>query len=146
MDAGANIGTYTLLAASLVCRTGSVIAFEPARVAFSRLAENVTLNGLANVKVIQAAVGDMRTKLPMRVSADVSGGLINLRDDEPNQKVAVVRIDDTCGSDSPAMVRWTSRRRAPGPTGHGADPKRDQPPVVLLGRFLISCIRRYVPE
>jgi predicted methyltransferase len=41
IDAGANIGTYTLLAATCVGPTGQVIAFEPAPVAFARLRENV---------------------------------------------------------------------------------------------------------
>jgi FkbM family methyltransferase len=56
IDVGANIGLYSLLAAS---RTGSgrVIALEPHPVAADRLRENVALNSLQNVEVLAAAAG-----------------------------------------------------------------------------------------
>ena len=57
-DVGAHVGFFTLLAARLVGPAGEVHAFEPVPVNFDRLGENVGLNGLQNVRLERAAVGD----------------------------------------------------------------------------------------
>ena len=56
IDVGANIGLYSLLAASRV-GAGTVIALEPHPVAAVRLRKNVALNGLGNVEVLAEAAG-----------------------------------------------------------------------------------------
>lgn len=58
IDVGANIGVYSLLAASLVGPTGRVLAFEPGPEANRRLTENLQINKLKNVKVHACALGD----------------------------------------------------------------------------------------
>ena len=58
VDIGANIGVYTLLAASLVGSRGRVLAFEPGRRAFERLEENLRINDLRQVETRCAAVSD----------------------------------------------------------------------------------------
>jgi len=58
IDIGANIGTYTLLAASIVGPTGRVDAFEPSPVPAQRLRDNVARNDLDFVFVHEVAVGD----------------------------------------------------------------------------------------
>jgi FkbM family methyltransferase len=57
IDVGANIGLHTVIAAKLVGSSGRVIAFEPARLARSRLLENIEINHLKNVTVHPYAVG-----------------------------------------------------------------------------------------
>jgi len=54
IDVGANVGTYTVLAASL---GAEVIAVEPAPDTAALLAENITLNGFDTVQVVKAAAG-----------------------------------------------------------------------------------------
>ena len=49
VDAGANLGVYTLLAARAVGPTGRVVAFEPDPATFQLLSENVSRNHLSNV-------------------------------------------------------------------------------------------------
>jgi FkbM family methyltransferase len=49
IDVGANVGVYTLLAASIVGPAGTVHAFEPMPRTHARLRENVEINGLAHV-------------------------------------------------------------------------------------------------
>lgn len=56
LDVGANIGVYSLLAASRIGDTGKVISFEAGRRAFERLNENIALNGLDFVDARYAAV------------------------------------------------------------------------------------------
>jgi FkbM family methyltransferase len=57
VDAGANLGYYTLLAARKVGPNGRVFAFEPEPRAFALLQRNVALNGLTNVTLIPKALG-----------------------------------------------------------------------------------------
>jgi FkbM family methyltransferase len=58
VDVGANIGTLTLTAASLVGQKGQVIAFEPSRRIYEYLCKNIKLNKFDNVTPINSAVGD----------------------------------------------------------------------------------------
>ena len=58
VDGGAHIGTYALLAASLVGSDGHVDCFEGAPTALARLCENIALNGFGNVTVHAAALSD----------------------------------------------------------------------------------------
>ncbi len=58
VDVGANIGYYTTLAAKIVGPSGRVIAIEPFPETFAALRDNVLRNGLTNVELVNAAVGD----------------------------------------------------------------------------------------
>jgi FkbM family methyltransferase len=57
IDIGANIGAFTVLAASKVGPKGQVYAFEPDPQVCDRLKQNLRLNGLENVTVYEGAVG-----------------------------------------------------------------------------------------
>jgi len=56
IDAGANIGQYTLLAATRVGPTGSVHSFEPVPATFAVLSKHVRSNGLTNVTLNRLAL------------------------------------------------------------------------------------------
>jgi FkbM family methyltransferase len=56
IDAGANVGYFTLLMAKRVGPMGRVIAFEPTQHTFDILLENVQLNSLKHVTVEQLAL------------------------------------------------------------------------------------------
>jgi FkbM family methyltransferase len=58
IDAGANVGVHTIRLARLVGRDGEVIAFEPDPEVVQRTRRNVSLNDLANVRVLDAAASD----------------------------------------------------------------------------------------
>lgn len=58
VDAGANIGGWSLYAATLVGATGFVYAFEPHPKIAGYLQRNVDLNGFRNIKVFSLALGD----------------------------------------------------------------------------------------
>lgn len=62
VDAGANVGYYTAMAASIV-RTGRVIAYEPNPYAYRRLDEWVQANGATNVTTVSAALGSKEGKI-----------------------------------------------------------------------------------
>lgn len=68
VDVGANEGIFTLLAARLVGDSGAVHAFEPSPREAMRLADNVALNGLANVHMHRAALGNAHGTAVLHVS------------------------------------------------------------------------------
>ncbi|MBN2405879.1 MAG: FkbM family methyltransferase, partial [Coriobacteriia bacterium] len=76
IDAGANIGLYTLLAAPIVGPEGSVDSFEPGTIAAERLKENIELNGFEHVYLHQAAVSDSAGMVSFVAGWDVSNSMI----------------------------------------------------------------------
>lgn len=67
VDVGANVGYFTLLAASLGAR---VVAYEPTPEVYTRLRENIELNGLQNVTLMNAAVAEKAGTLTFHQSPD----------------------------------------------------------------------------
>lgn len=63
VDIGANIGYFTLLAASLVGKKGKVFAFEPAPQNYALLVKNIEVNGYKNVIPVQKAVSSDTGKI-----------------------------------------------------------------------------------
>ncbi|WP_165250419.1 FkbM family methyltransferase [Paludisphaera soli] len=68
VDIGANIGTFSILAASVAGPSGRVIACEPVPETFERLKANVALNGLDNVECRCQAVDAADGILELMVS------------------------------------------------------------------------------
>ena len=57
VDAGANVGAYTVRAARLVGRTGRVIAFEAHPLTFEYLTRSIAANTFTNVTALNKALG-----------------------------------------------------------------------------------------
>lgn len=60
IDVGANIGYYSLLASTLVGRSGRVVAIEASPAIFRQLQENLARNGVGNVRSVNVAVSDRK--------------------------------------------------------------------------------------
>ena len=58
LDAGANVGFYSLVAASVVGVAGKVISVEADPFNASRLAANISLSGAKNVRVVNVGLSD----------------------------------------------------------------------------------------
>jgi FkbM family methyltransferase len=107
-DVGANKGQMTLLFASLVGRSGRVVAFEPAPAEFASLERNVALNALDQVHLIAAAAADVDGELGFSYSAErpTQG---KLHDVEPTYDagrartiaVRALRLDDVLKEEPP---------------------------------------------
>lgn len=97
IDTGANIGTHTVAFANFVGSTGSVLAFEPQRLAFQMLCGNVAINCLTNVRCMQQAVGDAvgRTNAPIvNPHEQRNFGAVSLtNNDRSGEVVDLVSID-----------------------------------------------------
>jgi FkbM family methyltransferase len=107
IDVGANIGLYSLLAAS---KTGSgrVVALEPHPVAAQRLRENVALNRLQNVEVRAEAAGAEAGSAQLTANLDTINHIVSDRPADgtitvpvrtldslvdPGEQVALVKLD-----------------------------------------------------
>lgn len=65
VDVGANVGYYTLMAASFVGSEGRVLAFEPSPYAFGRLSSAIKKNSLTQVQVAQVGLSDTSGELQL---------------------------------------------------------------------------------
>jgi len=74
VDAGANEGLFTILAARIVGESGAVHAFEPSPREQGRLHANLAVNHLANVKVHHAALGRALGKSTLRIAGASHSG------------------------------------------------------------------------
>lgn len=66
IDAGANIGLYSLIGSSLIGDSGKVLAFEPSKETFRRLQSNIKLNGFTNITPFNYALGEKSETLTLR--------------------------------------------------------------------------------
>jgi FkbM family methyltransferase len=66
VDAGANVGLYTLMSSALVGVTGRVHAFEPGRLSFERLQRNLDINQCQNVVANRIALFNTHTQMILR--------------------------------------------------------------------------------
>lgn len=93
VDAGANLGYYTLVMADLVGDGGHVHAFEPNPRLAQLLRWNVDANGFGKrVTVVEAAVGDRNGKILFDVPANYFGG--GTTRTTSGTEVRVVKLDD----------------------------------------------------
>lgn len=97
VDAGANIGFFTLLMSKLVGETGQVLAFEPGPNNIGKLYTNLALNGCRNVKVVEKPLWSSEAKVNLFSYAD--GGtdsLWPLHDNDKSEQLAATTLDLGC--------------------------------------------------
>jgi len=76
LDIGAYVGVYTVLSARAVGEAGCVVAFEPEVRRFERLQENLSLNGLGNVRPFRVALGEAEGEGRLYVKGPPSPSLV----------------------------------------------------------------------
>ncbi len=93
LDAGANIGYFTLLAAARVGAAGRVYAFEPEPRNYALLARNVALNGFEErATLCEAALADAAGEAQLYLSEDNLGDH-QLQPDEAGRQAVTVRLE-----------------------------------------------------
>ena len=98
LDVGANVGTYTVFAASL---GATVVAFEPAHDTVELLRENVALNGYDDVEVVEAAAGAAASTVQFTSGLDS----VNRVDDHGGASVTMVTLDSIIGDRTVAGMK-----------------------------------------
>jgi tRNA G37 N-methylase Trm5 len=74
IDVGANVGFFTVLAATLVGSKGHVVAFEPGVECVVRLRSNLALNDLGNVSLVEQVATNQVGEVTFFLNTDNSGG------------------------------------------------------------------------
>ena len=134
IDAGANVGVYTLLMASLVGTDGRVLAFEPADKAFAYLTMNVEMNDLRQVALRKAAIADFRGTADFNQGEDEANALSSLRESPLGRHpVDVVTLDSEIAERSYAVCKIdVEGAEFAALKGAEASLRMANPPVLLL--------------
>jgi FkbM family methyltransferase len=77
-DIGANVGYFTLVAATALNHRGRIIAFEPGQNAYARLSENLALNPYRNIQTFPVAVTDREGEAVLHLAGDIADSSANL--------------------------------------------------------------------
>lgn len=80
VDAGANIGYYTVLLSRAVGDTGKVYAFEPGEECFNLLSKNIKENGCKNVVLINKALSDKEGDIQFYINERDKGSSSMIKD------------------------------------------------------------------
>jgi FkbM family methyltransferase len=103
LDIGANVGLFSLVGAEATGLGGKILAFEPEPLTYATLIQNLSLNGVENVRALPFALSDrsgkIRLSVPKEVRATYSYGdsylSINpLANDDPTAQIECKRLDD----------------------------------------------------
>jgi len=88
VDAGANIGYYTILLSKAIGPNGKVYAFEPERSRFDLLTKNIKENNCNNVVLVNKALSDKEEKIKFYIDKK-DKGLSGILNDSEKYEVAV---------------------------------------------------------
>jgi FkbM family methyltransferase len=96
VDVGANIGWFSILAASLVGEQGCVIALEPSKRIFEHLSANVALNSMTNIRAENVALSNQKGSARLSGIADDNAGTGTIVGPETSsgEEVPTMRFDD----------------------------------------------------
>lgn len=105
VDVGANVGSYTVLAAGAV--GARAISFEPIPTTYAHLRRNVALNALGDrVDARCAGVGARSETLTFTSDRDTTNQVVRPGDASgPTVEVPVVRLDDALAGQVPAVLK-----------------------------------------
>jgi FkbM family methyltransferase len=98
IDAGANIGQYSILASTIVGKNGRVHSFEPVPSTFAQLQINISNNQLTNLSLNQSALFSENGTITLSLSEDMLQNIGSYSIGATNSKTAVkastIRLDD----------------------------------------------------
>ena len=105
-DVGANVGSYTILAAG-VCRA-SVLSFEPVPKTYNFLKGNISVNNVEElVTTFMAAVGSAKGSISFTKSFDTVNHVVvpNTNDEVDLINVPVISLDEIKTDNIPALIK-----------------------------------------
>lgn len=106
LDVGANVGIYTLLAASCAGRGAALIAVEPGKNALLKLRENIALNALTNVSIHPVAVGAEVGEATMTTEQGTTNHIVATSQQSfDGQVVPIATLDIICRRQAPLLAK-----------------------------------------
>jgi len=105
VDVGANVGSYSILACSVVGARG--VAFEPVRSAWLRLVDNMRLNRLdEKLRCINKGVGATQGHLAFSTDSDATNHVLATSEQVSSMTtVEVTSLDAALHAESPALIK-----------------------------------------
>lgn len=104
VDVGANVGSYTVLAAGAV--GARVVSFEPHPETFARLKANIAINCLSSIVEARCCgVSCSAGELAFTADRDTTNRLIQSNDEGASITVPVVTLDEALGGRTPAIIK-----------------------------------------
>ncbi|MGB7933255.1 MAG: FkbM family methyltransferase [Gammaproteobacteria bacterium] len=104
IDAGANVGSYTVLASG-VCKSRS-ISFEPASETSMHLRANIKANALENLVVVhEVALGANVGTVRFTVGLDTTNRVAKPGNHQNTRLVAQARLDDILADENPNLIK-----------------------------------------
>ncbi len=104
VDVGANIGSYTILAAGGA--GAKVTAVEPIQLTFSHFERNILLNGLAGqVRACRLGLSDRNGSLKFSLDLDTVNHVLAAGEVLPGIDVPVMRLDELVDNDVPLLIK-----------------------------------------
>jgi FkbM family methyltransferase len=104
VDVGANMGSYTLLAAAV--RRARAVCFEPTPATFTRLSRNLLLNDLGErVTAHPAGVGEKPGVLRFSLQEDCCNHVLRYGEKEEGVEIKVVTLDETLAGACPSLLK-----------------------------------------
>ena len=144
LDVGANVGVYTLLAASLVGSEGHVDAYEPGPIALKRLRENVRVNRLSHVKVSGAAVGEAPGVAVFLRDLDSTNRFATADDARKSTvEVSVVKLDEEAAGRTYALGKMDIEGAEPTAFRGAEQLLRGANPPVWIMEFKDRLLKRF---
>jgi len=138
-DVGANVGYFTLVAATALANLGQIVAFEPGKNAYARLTENLSLNPYQNILTYPVAVSDREGEAVLHVAGDIadsSASLYQAGDTQAGQEVCrTVALDhllDSQGLRPPHLIKLDAEGAELAVLQGAAGLINDSPPLWLM--------------
>jgi FkbM family methyltransferase len=104
VDVGANVGSYTVLAAAVV--GARVVAVEPVAATFGHLQRNVAINrGAEGVRTVRCGLGARPGELAFTTDADTVNHVVASGEAGAGVMVPVTTLDDLCAGEAPALIK-----------------------------------------
>jgi len=145
LDVGANVGSYTVLAAGAA--NARVTAVEPIPATHAHLQRNVVLNGLSErVRCCQAGLSDTSGVLRFSTQLDTVNHVLAAGEDLPGADVPVMRLDDLVGQDVPILIKIDVEGHELAVLRGGSDTLRDSGLMAVVMETNGSGVRYGVPD
>jgi len=106
LDLGANVGSYTVLAARV--SHAKVIAVEPVTSTFNALEDNIRINDISSlVRTINAGLGDEAEMLYFTTTLDAENHVVSSLDLQQDKGIAVqvIQLDELIVDLAPTMIK-----------------------------------------
>ena len=105
-DIGANVGSYTLLAAGI--SKAKTVTVEPIQATFSILSNNITLNNLADkVTLLNAGAGAQKGEIVFSINEDTTNHVIAADETTASGTITVpvITVDSLLTNGSPQLIK-----------------------------------------